>query len=486
MDSHDLELTDSEPSASCSAEALRVLQERAQAAVAARREHITRLETDLNARLEEISAALAQQEATSDDEAEASQAELARLTAEFQKAQEDWRQEREAWDSQRSAWEKQCAEADTAKAAFEADRATWDLERSAWEAEKLELVAAAAKIESERQDSQAAQQNSDEEWRRQLAGLEQALADQRAAAERDVADVKKSLVDLQRDRDELQHKFELALEDVQRFRSRVAELEQELDRRPESTNADSAEVVALRAERDSLAERVKQLEEGQVSVLDTDAEQERADLQRRFEMAVEDVRELKTKNAKLEAQLASSGSRASSSANSDAMDWESQKRRLLASLEGGEEDGAISAEDRASIESTIEITDAVVAEKDAVIAELEAKLAAGAGEVDQAKTEDAVRQAAINQLLDADEVIAEHRKRVALLEQEMEQKLRAAELELSVERANIARTRVELDELRLELESQRQVIGPVGTLPAVGTPKRRWLSKLGLAGDDDA
>jgi hypothetical protein len=157
----------------------------------------------------------------------------------------------------------------------------------------------------------------------------------------------------------------------------------------------------------------------------------------------------------------------------------------LASLaENGEEDDDPAAQkERATIASTIEMTDAVVAEKDQLIAELKAQLDA-AGD-NKSAAADAEREAEVNKLLDTDAVIAEHRGKIALLEQEMEGKLRAAELELSVERAKIARHRAELEELRIELESQRQQ-GTHDSPANPGAPKRRWLSKLGLTGEEDA
>jgi hypothetical protein len=84
-------------------------------------------------------------------------------------------------------------------------------------------------------------------------------------------------------------------------------------------------------------------------------------------------------------------------------------------------------------------------------------------------------------LLDNDEVIRQHRQKIAQIEQELDAKLRAAELELSVERAKMARQKVELDQLRVELESGRDSAtgGDTG-----GGPKRRWLSKLGLSGEE--
>ena len=119
------------------------------------------------------------------------------------------------------------------------------------------------------------------------------------------------------------------------------------------------------------------------------------------------------------------------------MDWESQKRRLLASLADSteDEDNPLPQKERAAIENTIEMTDAVVAEKDREIEQLKARLSASDERESDRTAEKQDEQ--LNQLLDADEVIAEHRKRIAKLEQEMDATLRAAELELSVERAKM-------------------------------------------------
>jgi hypothetical protein len=65
----------------------------------------------------------------------------------------------------------------------------------------------------------------------------------------------------------------------------------------------------------------------------------------------------------------------------------------------------------------------------------------------------------------------------------MEDKLRTTEMQLSLERAKIAREQAQLTELRIELESMRGPNGSVGEV-AENAPKRRWLSKLGL-GDED-
>src|SRR6185436_1774548 len=199
------------------------------------------------------------------------------------------------------------------------------------ESERDDLTKNVATLEAQIHSSQT-------EWRNQLLDFESRLREQQGSWTEQRLEWTQTRAGLERERDELQQKFDLALQDLQRLRARVAELEQDLARRPESNQADSAELVALRAERDALAARVEQLEQRPAAPLDANTDQQVADLQRRFELAVEDVRDLKTKNAKLESQLAAAASnRPASQSDSGSMDWESQKRRMLAALEDGDD-----------------------------------------------------------------------------------------------------------------------------------------------------
>jgi hypothetical protein len=196
-------------------------------------------------------------------------------------------------------------------------------------------------------------------------------------------------------------------------------------------------------------------------------------------MAVEDVRELKTKNADLEAQLA----KTRKASDAGGMDWESQKRRMLADLEGeGGEVEPARQKERTTIENTIEMTDAVIAEKDKELEELRAQLAT---RVDEPPVAEDKQNEAIETLVDADEILAAHRERAAQLEKELEGKLRAAELELSVERAKIAREKAEVEDWRQEMETFRKARAAGEPQVAAGAPRRRWLSKLGLHGDEE-
>lgn len=281
--------------------------------------------------------------------------------------------------------------------------------------------------------------------------LELAAAQLAAGAERDA-----SLADLQ-------GKFDLALADLHANREQVAALEAELASRPDTEPSDDGLLQQLTEERDALQ---RQLEEA-TPVVEPSAEIE--ELRQRFEMAVEDVRRLKTENQELSEQLASQPAAAAAPGN----DWEAQKQRLLAALaDEGEADEPERQSERASIAGTIQITDDLIAEKDREIEQLRAQTAHAQAEEGSAES------------LDADEAVQRERERIAKLEAELSDKLRTAELELSVERAKISRAQSELEEQQLELETLRAAQGLAKDAADGTAPRRRWLDKLGLGGDE--
>jgi hypothetical protein len=159
------------------------------------------------------------------------------------------------------------------------------------------------------------------------------------------------------------------------------------------------------------------------------------------------------------------------------MDWQAQKARLLAALESEDAEESPTAErkqDLVTIEGTISITDRVVAEKDSEIAKLRDQLA-------QRPTEVAPKSEAA-ELLDKDEIIVAERNKLAALQKEWHDKLRAAELEMSVQRATLARKEAEVEQ-KLQAAHEAQSDPAIG---ADGKPRRRWLSALGLRDDDDS
>jgi len=514
MDDKTPPTTAANPPNARTADALRELHERLQSALSAQRARMSQLETQLSTQLDLISQALEDQtaaQAEKMDQARQTSLEADHLRRELEMAQVAWHAEHEHQVNElaqcREELNERQAKLDIRAAELDASRSQAELRQQALDRRSSELDERQRKLddreqalEAREQELSAFEQGSTEakkeaadaarklqEERHDLAARETALrtGQQQLYQEREELAVREQGWHSERsalhaERDELRQKFELALEDVQRLRHRVTELEQELASRPAADQTDSVELVHLRAERDALAARVEELERQTAAPANADNAQEMADLQRRFELAVEDVRDLKKKNAQLESELAEARARSGSAASADdsgQAGWELLKKQMLADLEGeGDDDIGIEREkERTTIESTIRITDEVVANKDREIAELKSQLAAAADRP-------SAQEEAVRELVDADEVIQQHRARIAKLEQEMEEKLRAAELELSVERAKIAREKAQLDDLRAELESQRHHGEPA----APGQPpKRRWLSKLGLAGEDE-
>lgn len=380
------------------------------------------------------------------------------------------------------------AQLEAALTVFEAERSAWLQERSDWEAVRTQVEAELASIENrlvaeaqslrevrheapnggevleELGEAIAAQEAAEAELAKALTQVTQlnAALEEAAAALAAAAEVESELATLR-------EKFDLAVADLQTHRERVAELESALTTAPAAGDNPKrdAELAQLTAERDELAQRLEEVEHSGRHDGDNDSAEWRA----RFEMAVEDVRELKTENQRLREELATAPKVLV--ADAEPQGWEAQKRKLLAALESeGSSDEPRRVDERATIEGTVQITDAIVAAKDAELHKLRAAL-------EEAGATAAVDAAAAS-LIDGDEVVQAQRQRLVVLEEEWQEKIRQAELELSVERAKIARAQSEIAAQQLELETLRAAKG-VGSPP--GEARRNWLNKLGLGSE---
>ncbi|WP_410965960.1 hypothetical protein, partial [Salmonella sp. SAL4438] len=76
-------------------------------------------------------------------------------------------------------------------------------------------------------------------------------------------------------------------------------------------------------------------------------------------------------------------------------------------------------------------------------------------------------------------LIRQERERLQQAQEEWREKLRQAEVEISVERARIARERAEFEEKLRAIEAERSQVQTGGSKQ--GKPARgRWLERLGL------
>ncbi len=205
------------------------------------------------------------------------------------------------------------------------------------------------------------------------------------------------------------------------------------------------------------------------------------DLQHRYDLAMDDLRELKRENARLQEQLQDQDQArsrfASAPAAGQALDWEAEKRRILAELESEpDEDAAEGQPHTPDVRAIVQRTDEIVAEKDVEIAELKRLLENQSASVGSL----AVGAAALGGILDKDAIIQEERQHLAQLQEQWHEKFRRAEVELSIERAKLARERNEIEEkLRLlEQRGQAERDAPAGDAPAEKPPRNRWLTTL--------
>ena len=253
----------------------------------------------------------------------------------------------------------------------------------------------------------------------------------------------------------------------------------------------------LHCERDSLQERLDEAERRLDELLQTNSKGSDGDdigvqIYQKYDLAMDDLRAVKSENRQLREQLADAQNNATASgppnvSSSGGFDWESQKAQLLAQLDGIDPNDAEQVQEKYKAKEAIRATEQAVAERDRQIAELQAQLEDKSQQ--QPAAEEVIPGAhATADLLDQDELIKLERNNLRRIQDECREKLRQAEIDISVERAKIARERNELERKLSDLEDEHgkpnHNSGEAGA-ESSGKQGRRWLAKLGLNGNDD-
>jgi len=190
---------------------------------------------------------------------------------------------------------------------------------------------------------------------------------------------------------------------------------------------------------------------------------------------------LKAQNAELQQQLDESQSAAARRAGpaQATLDWETQKQQILATLESEfDVDDDERRKEAAQIENVVRNTDRLLADKDREINDLKRLLEEQSDKLGSV----AVGAAALGETLDADAIICEQREHLKELQEEWREKLRQAEIDISLERAKIAREKAAIEEKLRILEQQRaDKQSKPENAENGGQPVRgRWLARLGL------
>lgn len=204
-------------------------------------------------------------------------------------------------------------------------------------------------------------------------------------------------------------------------------------------------------------------------------------LQQQLEDALIEIAELREQNSDLAAQLAHQLASAAATdkqtgrGTGEQLTWEERKLLILKQLEDGsnDEENAIPHEERLSIQEVLDATQAEIARRDDEIDELREIIRMQS----EARDGVAIGAAGVAQLLDSDELLQQERQKLREIQEEWEAKLRQAEIDLSMERAKIARERIALEKQKEEASQT-----PAATLSESKekSKERRWLSILGL------
>lgn len=515
-------------------ESLNLQRDRVREFLAGQQERIKRAEAELTGQLQQVAHELAKKRAhthQTGDEIQQRSEQLARETETLQALKEELAARQAEWEKlrqqairQQEALAEQFqrqqdeldrrleeltgrqTEIDEAGARLHHDRQALELARGEHRAE-LEQFAA----QQERLDSRQAELDAQ---RQQLAASQADTESQRRRIAREFkAQRAAHLKELERRRTELErgdaaqqselkwqletaqkHEEGLAAE-LESLRGKCDQLELELAQQSDASEVDAGKLQNLQAERNALLERLAETE-GRLSEAErrlaevpkggAGGEPPGEDVQRRYDMAMEDIRELKQQNAELQQRLAQAPSATGQAPAPEGgtLDWEAEKKRILASLESDfQEDDEQAKAERLKIEELTQRTDWVLAEKDREIDELKQLLENQSTSVGSV----AVGAAALGEMLDSDAFIQEERENLKRMQQEWREKLRKAEIDISVERAKIARERAEIEEKLRALEERSSLAdAETGESGKSGKPVRgRWLARLGLKNLDE-
>lgn len=211
-------------------------------------------------------------------------------------------------------------------------------------------------------------------------------------------------------------------------------------------------------------------------------------MQEQLEELMAEVTDLREQNSDLASQLAqklateaTSVSRSGKRTN-DQLSWEERKMLILQQLEGdGDvEESQLSEEEKLEVQGIIESTQREIARRDEQIEELREIIRM------QSDARDGVAIGAVGLagILDSDALVQEERSKLREIQQEWEAKLRQAEIDLSMERAKIARERSQLEkqleELKLGHTPSSHPLHSDNSEHRARSKERRWLNILGL------
>lgn len=331
------------------------------------------------------------------------------------------------------------------------------------------------RLREEIAETQAAQVAERQRLRQQQAEVEQRRAEWEAADQK----LQKEQQKIERAAAELKQsqnaEYDELFQAAEELKERLTKAQALLKQREQQLEAAELQCMGLE---EQLAKKPASSDAAAAEGEDADLQERVNNLEQRYKMALDDLREERAKAAELERKLSQAGGSAAR-VSVGAMDWEAQKQALLQRLsEDFDESDSEQKAEKLKIEEVIATTDRIIAEHQRELEDLRRVLSEQSQNVGSV----AVGAAGLAGILDNDEIIRHERENLQTMQEEWQQKLRQAEIDISLERATIARERLELEEKLRELQSQR----PADSTAAGGDDKSksgkgsRWFKHLGL------
>ena len=203
-----------------------------------------------------------------------------------------------------------------------------------------------------------------------------------------------------------------------------------------------------------LAELEVQLESAGSTRSDNESERIR-DLKELLTAARHEIESLQATNEKLNAEIDEQRQEESEHVNPEDLSWEDRKRLILRQFEDAEDD---SREQRMEVDDIIAATEQALETKDKVIQELQQRLQS--------------KQAEAPNPVELEEAIQQEREKLQKIQAEWQDKIRQAEIDLSAERARLARERTQLEGKQSQAKPEAE--------SKTGGRTRKWLDHLGL------
>ena len=162
---------------------------------------------------------------------------------------------------------------------------------------------------------------------------------------------------------------------------------------------------------------------------------------------------------------------------SEALTWEQRKEALMRQLDAETQAEVPFDPNKAlEIETIIQQTDAEIERRDLEIQDLRSLLQQQA----IAQNGMAIGVAAVAEMIESDAMIIAERFRLQEMQQEWEKKQRQAEIEMSMERAKLARERLDLQEKSRSFEAEHPAQTAEEKTATKERGRGRWLARLGL------